>query len=343
MIKYVTGDLLDDKAEAIVNTVNCVGVMGRGVALQFKKKFPENYKVYAAACKQDEVVPGKMFVSRNEDMFGPDWIINFPTKRHWRQKSRIEDIETGLDSLVKVIEEKQIKSIALPPLGSGLGGLDWQQVKALIVSKLNHLTSVEIRIYEPSNIANSKAIAEQDEPNMTAGRAALVGLIDRYLKGLLDPTVSLLEVHKLMFFLQEAGEPLRLNYQKASYGPYADNLRHVLNKIEGHFITGYQDGGDAPDKQIELMPSVTTEANNLLQSNLNTQHYFKRVVQLVEGFESAFGLELLATVYWVIKKEGAESFEGIKEKVHTWSERKKQFSEQQLQVAYQRLQKQSWV
>ena len=134
-----------------------------------------------------------------------------------------------------------------------------------------------------------------------------------------------------------------LNYQKAIYGPYADNLRHVLNKIEGHFISGYQDGGDAPDKQLELVPNVTTEANNLLQTNSNTQHHLKRVVNLVEGFESAFGLELLATVYWVIKKENADSIEAIKEKVHGWNERKKQFSEQQLNVAYQRLQDQLWI
>ncbi|MBD3726994.1 MAG: macro domain-containing protein [Moraxella osloensis] len=343
MIKYTTGDLLEDNAQAIVNTVNCVGVMGRGIALQFKKKFTQNFKAYAAACEQGRVMPGKMFVYTNDDMFGPKWIINFPTKRHWKGKSRMEDIAQGLDDLVKVVKDKQIQSIAIPPLGSGLGGLNWQDVKKLIETKLATLPDVEVRIYEPSNVAEKKHVAEIKVPKMTAGRAALVGLVDRYLNGLLDPSISLLEVHKLMFFLQEAGEPLRLNYHKAAYGPYADNLRHVFNAIEGHFIKGYQDGGDAPDKQIELMPNVIEQACDFLNDKPETKQHFDRVAQLVEGFETAYGLELLSTVYWVAKNEGACSIEQAREKIHCWNERKKQFSEKQITVAYQTLQKQQWV
>lgn len=343
MITFTTGDLLQDTSQALVNTVNCVGVMGRGIALQFKKKFADNYQSYAAACKQEQVVPGEMFVHRNQDMFGPEWIVNFPTKRHWRQNSRLEDIEAGLDDLANVIRSHQIKSIAIPPLGSGLGGLDWQVVKPLIISKLSHLKDVEIRIYEPSNIANKKQVMGKEKPKMTPGRAALVGLIDRYLNGLLDPTISLLEVHKLMFFMQESGEPLRLHYEKAPFGPYAKNLRHVFNAIEGHFIRGYQDGGDAPHKKVELMPGVAIEAAQFLQNKATTQKHFNRVATLVDGFESAYGLELLATVYWVVAKEGANSLSVIKEKVHAWGERKKQFSEEQLVVAYRTLQNESWV
>ncbi len=343
MIKYTTGDLLEDNAQAIVNTVNCVGVMGRGIALQFKKKFAQNFKAYAAACEQRLVKPGKMFVYSNDDMFGPQWIINFPTKRHWKGKSRMEDIAQGLGDLVKVVRDNQIQSIAIPPLGSGLGGLDWQLVKHLIESKLSGLSGVEVRIYEPSNVSGQKIVAEAKAPKMTAGRAALVGLVDRYLNGLLDPTISLLEVHKLMFFLQEAGEPLRLNSHKATYSPYADNLRHVLNAIEGHFIKGYQDGGDAPDKQIELMPNVVEQTTVFLKDKPETQEHFSRVAKLVEGFETAYGLELLSTVYWVVKNEGASSIDQAREKIHSWNECKKQFSEKQIAVAYQILQKQQWI
>ena len=255
----------------------------------------------------------------------------------------MEDIAQGLDDLVKVVKDKQIQSIAIPPLGSGLGGLNWQDVKKLIETKLASLPDVEVRIYEPSNVAEKKNVAEIKVPKMTAGRAALVGLVDRYLNGLLDPSISLLEVHKLMFFLQEAGEPLRLNYHKAAYGPYADNLRHVFNAIEGHFIQGYQDGGDAPDKQIELMPNVIEQACDFLKDKPETKEHFDRVAQLVEGFESAYGLELLSTVYWVAKNEGANSIEQAREKIHGWNERKKQFSEKQITVAFQTLQKQQWI
>jgi|SRR5690625_747929 len=343
MIKYLTGDLLQDNAQALVNTVNCVGVMGRGIALQFKKKFPANFTAYAQACKQGDVVPGKMFVSRHDDMFEPKWIINFPTKRHWRQNSRLKDIETGLDDLVNIIQTNQITSIAIPPLGSGLGGLDWQVVKPLIANKLKNLDGVEVRIYEPSNIAQTKRVATQKRPNMTAGRAALIGLIDRYLKGLLDPTISLLEIHKLMFFLQESGEPLRLNYKKATYGPYAENLRHVFNTIEGHFVKGYQDGGDAPEKQIELLPNVVTKAASFLANKPTTLRHFERVAALVDGFESSFGLELLSTVYWVVKKEGADSMDNIQEKVYAWGEHKRKFNQAQLAIAHQVLQQQQWL
>lgn len=188
-----------------------------------------------------------------------------------------------------------------------------------------------------------KNVAETKVPKMSFGRVALVGLVDRYLNGLLDPSISLLEVHKLMFFLQETGEPLRLKYHKAAYGPYADNLRHVFNAIEGHFIKGYQDGGDVPDKQIELMPNVIEQATAFLRDKPETQAHFSRVAKLVEGFETAYGLELVSTVYWVVKKEGAASVEQAREKIHSWNERKKQFSERQITVAYQTLQKQQWV
>ena len=245
MIEYKRADLLQEDADAIVNTVNCVGVMGRGIALQFKNKFPENFKEYAAACKKQEVQPGKMFVHQTGQLTNPRFIINFPTKRHWKGKSKLEDIDSGLADLINVIKKYNIKSIAIPPLGSGLGGLDWELVKKKIETSLSRLDNTKIIIFEPSELATAKS-ASKVVPKMTHGRAALVELMDRYLKGLLDPFVSLLEVHKLVYFMQEAGEPLKLEFQKASYGPYAQNLRHVLNAIEGHLLSGYEDGGDAP-------------------------------------------------------------------------------------------------
>src|ERR1700690_816271 len=117
MIKEISGNLLDADAEALVNPVNTVGVMGKGIALQFKQAFPDNFKAYEAACRRDEVRPGKMFVFHRNTLANPKVIINFPTKRHWKGKARIEDIEAGLRDLVRVIKEENIRSIAVPPLG----------------------------------------------------------------------------------------------------------------------------------------------------------------------------------------------------------------------------------
>lgn len=257
MIEYKSGDILSEDAEALVNTVNCVGVMGRGIALQFKKAFPENFKAYASACKREEVQPGRMFVFETGQLTNPRYIINFPTKRHWRGKSRMEDIEAGLKALVDTVHRYNIRSIAIPPLGSGLGGLDWSDVRSHIETALQPLTDVRVIVYEPAGApATEKMVHNRNVPSMTAGRAALVELMSRYLGGLLDPFVTLLEVHKLMYFMQEAGEPLRLTYRKAPYGPYAENLRHVLHAIEGHFVSGYADGGDEPDKQLTLIPGA---------------------------------------------------------------------------------------
>lgn len=341
MIEYKNGDILREDVEAIVNTVNCVGIMGRGLALQFKNKFPQNFKDYQLACTNKEVQLGKMFVHQTGQLINPKYIINFPTKGHWKQNSKIEDISNGLDDLITIIEKYSIKSIAIPPLGSGLGGLDWNQVKKLIEEKLKNINCTII-LFEPLEQKIEKSITKEI-PKMTAGRAALIGLMDRYLKGLMDPFISLIEVHKLMYFMQESGEELRLKYKKAQFGPYADNLRHVLNTIEGHFIIGYEDGGDAPTKQLKLIPKAVEEAKSFLLNKKNTQENFIKVANLVDGFETPFGLELLSTVHWIAKYESSKNTDEIVGKIHSWNERKKQFSEKQIKIALDVLIKNNWI
>lgn len=148
-VRFVQGDLLISDAEAIVNAVNCVGVMGRGLALQFKRTFPANFKAYAAACKRGEVEPGRMFVFETGASVGPRYIINFPTKRHWRFRSRLDDIDAGLEALVGELEARGVRSVAVPPLGCGLGGLSWPDVRARIEAHLGGLEGVDVRIHEP--------------------------------------------------------------------------------------------------------------------------------------------------------------------------------------------------
>jgi O-acetyl-ADP-ribose deacetylase (regulator of RNase III) len=341
MIEFKTGDILRADAEALVNTVNCVGVMGRGVALQFKNEFPANFKAYEAACAREEVQPGRMFVFETGTLTNPRFIINFPTKRHWRGKSRMEDIDSGLKALVEEIRRRGIHSIAIPPLGSGLGGLNWGDVRPRIEAALRGHEDLTVIVFEPNSAP--AATKSREIPAMTPGRAALVVLIHRYLGGLMDPFVTLLEVHKLMYFMQEAGEPLRLRYAKAPYGPYAENLRHVLHAVEGHLVSGYADGGDDPDKQLELVPGAVQDAEAFLTDNEATVSRFDRVGKLVDGFETPFGLELLATVHWVATRENATGIEDVAAKVYAWSERKKRFLPDQIGIAFETLGTNGWL
>jgi O-acetyl-ADP-ribose deacetylase (regulator of RNase III) len=344
MIELTTGDILQADAEALVNTVNCDGFMGRGIAAQFKRAFPANFQAYEQASKRGDVQPGRMLISRTQAERNPRWIVNFPTKRHWRNRSRLEDIEAGLAALVADVDHLGIRSIAIPPPGCGLGGLDWADVRPCIERAFAARPEVRVLLFEPAGAPAAEHMAKSTKrPAMTSGRAVLVGLLDRYLRGLMDPFVSLLEIHKLMYLSQEAGEPLRLRYVKGPYGPYAENLRHVLREIEGHFISGYADGGDDPAKQLQLLPGALDEASRIIATQPNTSARFERVVELVDGFETPFGMELLATVHWVARYEGARSVDEAVAAVHRWNERKLQFSKEQVAIAWGALRDKRWL
>ena len=178
---------------------------------------------------------------------------------------------------------------------------------------------------------------------MTPGRAALVGLIQSYLNGLLDPFITLLEVHKLMYFLQEGGENLRLHFVKAPFGPYAENLRHVLNVVEGHLIIGYADGGDDPKKQLQLVPGAEEDADKFLKQHQDTCNRIKRVENLVDGYETPFGLELLATIHWIAQHDSPKSLKDVINLTYAWSNHKKQFDSRQIELALSRLIKEGWI
>ena len=344
MIEYKIGDILTEDSEALVNTVNCVGVMGRGIALQFKRRFPDNFRAYKTECERGRMKPGRVFVYDTGKMLPPRYIINFPTKRHWRSKSRMADIESGLVSLADAIRTHRIHSIAIPPLGSGLGGLVWPEVRARMKSVLGELDDVKVVIFEPGGgPSDTRVNRSTDVPAMTPGRATLVRLMDTYLRGCLDPFVTLLEVHKLMYFMQESGEQLRLRYAKGHYGPYAENLRHLLRRVNGHFISGYTPGDDTPGKHLELVVGAIENATHCLDANADTRRRLNKVQQLVEGFESAYGLELLATVHWVVTREKAQALPDVVDRTYAWNDRKKQFSPRQIKIAYETLAGEGWV
>lgn len=347
MIREATGNLLEADVEALVNTVNTVGVMGKGIALQFKHAYPEMFDAYAKAAKAGKIVRGKMHIWETGAMTGPKYVINFPTKGHWRAPSRLPDITSGLQDLVAVVETLGIKSIAIPPLGAGNGGLDWALVEPKIREAFAGLQNIDVLLYAPGRPPRAAEMVRNDAtPAMTPGRAALVAALGQYTRYAL--TASPLEVQKLMYFLQEAGEPLRLKYAAHHYGPYADNLRHVLDAVEGHYLVGFGDGSARVHEAepLELLPGAESKALGVLQARPATVDRVTRVLQLTEGFESMYGLELLATVHWVATREAGDAvaLESLVSGVHRWSPRKRaMFSDRHIEIAYQTLCERGWI
>ncbi|MCF3651351.1 type II toxin-antitoxin system antitoxin DNA ADP-ribosyl glycohydrolase DarG [Synoicihabitans lomoniglobus] len=348
MIKPAQGNLLAAEAEALVNTVNTEGVMGKGIALQFKQAYPEMNRAYQKACAAGEVRLGEMHVHDLGGLIGgPRWIINFPTKGHWRSRSRLADVESGLLDLKAKVSALSIRSIAVPPLGCGNGGLDWNQVRPLIEATFADLPDVHVQLFAPTGAPEAAAMPIRTKrPKMTIGQAALVALMDRYLKGLLDPFVSLLEVHKLMYFLKAAGEPMpRLPFTANRYGPYAKDLRHGLVRMEGHLTRGFGEGTDNPRLPLELLPGAVEAADAFLADRSETKTRMEAVAQLIEGYEDPYGMELLSSVHWVMQHESGarESAQKAITAVHDWNDRKKHLLKpDHLEKAWVRLKTNRW-
>jgi len=310
MIRYTTGNMLDTQAEAVVNTVNTFGVMGKGIALQFKEAYPENYTTYKAACEAKQVEVGKMFVTENHALTGPRWIINFPTKQHWRNPSKFEFITTGLQDLARVLAEKQIKSVALPPLGCGNGGLNWSDVRPEIERALAELPGVEIIVYQPT-AAYQNTPKESGVENLTPARAMLVEMVWRYLA--IGFECSNLEVQKLAWFLQRFVEafrlanPLKLDFQPNKFGPYADNLRQLLNTLDGSYLHCAKRLADAgPMEPITVDHERMPRVKEFMESD-DAAVYQKALAgaeRLIDGFETPFLMELLSTVDWIQRAKG---------------------------------------
>lgn len=344
MIELKQGNLLEANVDALVNTVNCVGVMGKGIALQFKQAFPENFNRYVQACRKQEVYLGKMFIVpiTSKVRTNPKYIINFPTKYHWKDLSNIADIKNGLDSLIEDIKRLEIQSIAMPPLGCGNGGLDWQQVHPQIELAFTQTPNTKLYLFEPLN--QQKAITipiATKTPNMTNSRALLIKLMEVYRQA--GYKISKLEIQKLAYFLQVAGEPLRLDFVKHHYGPYAENLNFVLQKIDGHFITGY---GDRHGRsEIRLVPEAVVLAESIIQNIPQAQEHLSKISRLIEGFDTPFGMELLASVHWVAQESPkTDDIEILIKRIQTWNSRKKdQFNREYITKAWKRLQNEGWL
>jgi O-acetyl-ADP-ribose deacetylase (regulator of RNase III) len=325
MITFRQGNLLEAPVEALVNTVNTVGVMGKGIALMFKEAFPANFRAYEEACKRKEIRVGHMFVTESFALQGPHWLINFPTKMHWRQASKLEWIIEGLQDLRRVIEEKEISSIALPPLGCGNGGLDWNDVRPEIERALESLATIEVVVFEPAgkyqNVAKPTGVAA-----LTPARALVAEMVRRYW--VLGIECTYLEVQKLCWFLERTirrmhiEDPLDLRFSADKYGPYSDRLRHLLNGLDGSYLHCDKRLSDAgPSDTIwfdeERRPFLDLYLKQSEQRPL--QEVLDRTTALIDGFESPLGMELLATVDWLVERERCEAtLAGIREGLRRW-------------------------
>jgi O-acetyl-ADP-ribose deacetylase (regulator of RNase III) len=343
-IEQGKGNLLRADVDALVNTVNTQGVMGKGLALQFKRAFPESFKPYERACKAGEVVPGKMHVVHR--LVAPRFIFNFPTKKHWRHPSKLEYIGEGLQDLVEQVRIHGIQSIAIPPLGCGNGGLAWSEVRPLIVEAFAGVPQVRVVLFAPKGAPDADSMIDRrKKPSMTPGRAALLALMGKYIETGYDYRLSLVEIQKLAYFLQATGEPLRLEYEKHIYGPYADNLRKALRNMEGHYTIGMGDGDKSRERGLKILPGALEEAKSYLSGRPETENRLVRVARLIEGFESPFGMELLGTVHWVMVHESeTDSLDDVTAKVQSWSARKRsQMKSGHIQAAWTRLRDMNWT
>ncbi|KRC02558.1 macro domain-containing protein [Duganella sp. Root198D2] len=324
MITFTQGNLLEARAEVLVNTVNTVGVMGKGIALMFKERFVENFQRYAAACKAKEVQTGKMFITAVHELDGPRWIVNFPTKQHWRAPSRMEWVVEGLQDLRRFLVDQQIRSIAIPPLGAGNGGLEWTDVREQIELALGDL-NIDILVFEPTkqyqNVAKRAGVEK-----LTPARALIAELVRRYW--VLGMECSLLEIQKLAWFVERAIErynpgdnPLKLEFTAHKYGPYANRLDHLLNNLDGSYLHSDKRISDADPLDVIWFDD---ERKSFVQAYLKSEakaytQALESTAALINGFESPFGMELLATVDWLLAREGvAANVPALREGLRNW-------------------------
>lgn len=321
MIQYITGNILDSNAKALVNTVNTMGVMGKGIALQFKKAYPNNYKAYEKASKREEIKVGKMFVTLDSNTTtGERIIINFPTKTNWRKPSEYKYIEDGLDNLVEVINNKQIKSIAIPPLGAGNGGLNWEKVKKLIEQKLGHL-NIDIYVYEPTVQIQEHLMKERVK--LTDARALLLYVLYDLVKN--GEYVSEFSSEKICYFLQKFGAKkyFKLEFEPNFYGPYSGKVRFVLNAINGSYLMGYSDMNKKPFEPLTLVADAFETVKNHVEKNSELLEIANKTIVFLRGFYSDFALELLSSIDYISTKENTLDKQTISKGLEKWSDRKR--------------------
>lgn len=323
MIHYITGNIFDSSAQALVNTVNTMGVMGKGIALQFKNQFPDNYKIYKEACKNKVFKVGQLLVTEEESLLvGRKTIINFPTKINWRLPSEYEYIQKGLEELKKVILKKNIESIAIPPLGAGNGGLDWQRVKKIIIEALNDV-KCDIFLYEPTDAI--KEVLNAEKVKLTPARAMLLMVLYEMVRH--GEFVSEFAAEKAAYFLQRFGaeKEFKLEFKPNFYGPYSGKVRHVLYYLNGSYVMGYSAKDKKPFDELSLVMDAENEVERYMNEaeNQNYKMIAEKTKSFLKGYYSPFGLELLSTIDFIKTENQKSNAEEILKELEKWSDRKR--------------------
>ena len=332
---------MTSSAEALVNTVNTVGVMGKGIALQFKEEFPKNFAIYAKACRSGELLPGKLLITKELNRAGEEkTIVNFPTKLHWRNPSKYEYINEGLAELVKAISEYNIRSIAIPPLGCGNGGLDWNIVKGMIEEALKDI-DIDICIYEPNTQIKQtlQTKSTNKEIKLTPSRGLITYAM--YYYDSLGENCSLFVANKLAYFLQRHGAKsfAKVKFTAHHYGPYSPQIDHLVYGLNGSYIKGFEQMSATAFEPLTMQYDRINEISGYVRTlDKSEQDSLKETIRLISGFESTLALEVLATVDFIRNNNPGISLEGTIEAIHNWSERKnKLFKNEYIQIAYDHL------
>ena len=336
-IEYKTGDMFEEATEAIVNTVNCVGVMGKGVALEFKRRWPENFRAYKRLCDARDLAPGQVFVFENKDILTPDrhrYLVNFPTKQHWRTQSRMEYIDSGLDDLVHWIRERGVKSVALPPLGCGNGGLDWSEVRPLIEQKLAPLADVRFVVFAP--IPEAEPPEQEAIPtDLTEARATMM-VVFAELEKFFGGHLTRLSAQKLAYFMQVMGVDFGLHFVKEQFGPYSETLSMAFKSMEAkRYITGYSE-----EEGTVVVTQATLAASDefLKAQGIDVSPIVNNLSLLIEGYESPYGMELLSSVHFLFATEGISTQPEMSDALEAWNDHKREsFSRAAVDAALIRL------
>ena len=341
MIHYVKGDLLVSEAQALVNTVNTVGVMGKGIALQFREAFPTNYRIYLDACLNKTLHVGEVLVTEDANtLVGHKIIINFPTKTHWKMPSEYAYIEQGLVSLKREIINRNIRSIAIPPLGSHNGGLDWLMVKRMIEAALADL-DCDVYLYEPSEVIVEKLKSERIR--LTPARAMLLLMFgDMNANG---EFASVFAAEKTIYFLQRFGAKnlFKIDFKPYYYGPYSGGkVAHVLYRMNGSYIKGMGGMDPRPFDYIWLIDGAEEEANQYIDANDNKELRVicDKTMCFLRGYYSNYSLELLSTVDYLLENKASLKqwrsddanlvLDILEQEIQGWSHRKEQMFKRNL-------------
>lgn len=342
-IEYKNGDMFDEPTEAIVNTVNCVGVMGKGVALEFKRRWPANFKAYKLVCADKALTPGKMFIFDNDGFLDSEkhrFLINFPTKQHWRSKSKMEYVKDGLADFVEQVRRLGIKSVALPPLGCGNGGLEWSDVRPLIEDAVSSLPDVHFVIFGPAE--QSVHPEQSDVPSdLTTGRASMMvafAELEKYFGGHL----TRLTAQKVVYFLQVLGVDFGLTFSKNQYGPYSETLHQAFKAMEAkHYIEGYT----SDDRKVVVTHGTYAAADEHLKSaGSDVSSTIEKLSLLIEGYESPYGMELLSSVHFLSVSEGITTQPDMSVALEAWNDHKRaSFPEPAVTAALERLKSDGFI